>query len=355
MVYEAEHVHVGRKAAVKVLMPQWTGDPGLVQRFFNEARSSAMAKHPGIVEIFDCGTTDEGEVYLVMELLNGEPMHILLQREGALPVARALDLTRQMAAALAAAHANGIIHRDLKPDNIFVVPDRRAQTKESIKVLDFGVAKLATAAEPTMGVIGTPLYMPPEQYAASADVDARSDVYALGCIAFEMLCGRPPFVHDDPHTVANMHVHDPPPRVRDLRPDVPFNVDGLIARALAKNPDERPQSMHDLRAELDVAWSLLESHEPDKRSSARDLGPAVVRVSVRDDGGGTGRVLVPVFDDAGPAAGPPDMPVDRAGSAPGLVGPTVVTPGPSGRGRLLLVAGVALAVTLALLVALLAL
>lgn len=298
VVYEAEHTHIGRKAAIKVLLPEWTSNSALVERFFNEARSSARVKHTGIVEIFDCGFTDDGQAFLVMELLSGEPLHVLLAREGQLPVRRATDLVRQLAGALAAAHAQGIIHRDLKPDNVFVVPDRHAQTREIVKVLDFGVAKLAGDTPETIhGLLGTPLYMPPEQVAASSVVDARSDIYALGCMLFEMLCGRPPFVHDNPQTVATMQVREQPPRARQLRPDVPFNVDSLIARMLNKNPADRPQSMADLRAELDVAWSLLATPIGDESAA---LGPAVVRVSVHEidaeRGDKSAKLVVPVLD-----------------------------------------------------------
>ena len=267
-----------------------------------------MVKHPGIVEIFDCGFTADGQAYLVMELLSGQPLHILLQAEGPLSIDRAVDLTRQIAGAVAAAHAQGIVHRDLKPDNIFVVPNRHAHTGENIKVLDFGVAKLAGASPTvTLGMLGTPLYMPPEQVASSEEVDGRADIYALGCMLFEMLCGRPPFLHDEPQAVAAMHVREQPPRARSLRPDVPFNVDSLIARTLAKAPGERPQSMADLRAELDVAWGMMQPMSTGEAPALEPvgLGPAVLGVRVSRQRTADGVVeLVPVVDDPAATAVP---------------------------------------------------
>lgn len=263
-VYEAEHMHIGRKAALKVLLPAWSSNQQIVTRFFNEARSSAMAKHPGIVEIFDCGFTAEGKAYLVMELLEGQPLSQILAGNQTLSVSRMASLSRQIASALYAAHNQGIIHRDLKPDNIFVIPDAHAPGGERVKILDFGVAKLAKAkgVNTFVGVmIGTPLYMSPEQCQSSGQVDARSDIYSVGCIMFEMLCGRPPFEHEDPIEVASMQVRAAPPRPSSLRPDIPVNVESLLLRILAKDREARPQSMHDLRAELDVVWELVQPRE----------------------------------------------------------------------------------------------
>ena len=132
-VYEAEHIEFGRKAAVKVLLPTWSRNEVVVKRFMNEARASAMANHPGIVEVFDCNKAENGRAYLVMELLDGEPLSKTLERESTLPIRRMTSIARQIASALAAAHAKGVIHRDLKPDNIFLIPDGNAQTGERIK------------------------------------------------------------------------------------------------------------------------------------------------------------------------------------------------------------------------------
>ncbi|MCG8424480.1 MAG: serine/threonine protein kinase [Proteobacteria bacterium] len=283
-VYEAEHIHVGRKAAIKVLLPAWSHNELVTERFINEARSSALANHRGIVEIFDCGKADNGRVYLVMELLDGEPLSVTLEREGRLSVRRMTSVARQIAGALAAVHEKGIIHRDLKPDNIFLIPDKHAETGERIKVLDFGVAKLTSTKHVNtfVGVmLGTPLYMSPEQCRSSGEVDARSDIYALGCIMFEMVCGEPPFVHDEASTLAMMHVEEPPPRPSSKRTDLPPNVDSLILRTLSKDRDSRPQSMADLRAELDVVWGLLPAENvsvPRQATATPSPGVAVVRV-----------------------------------------------------------------------------
>ncbi|MEM9487858.1 MAG: serine/threonine-protein kinase, partial [Myxococcota bacterium] len=227
--------------------------------------------------------------YLVMEYLSGEPLSKMLLREGPLSVKRMTSITRQMASALGAAHNKGIIHRDLKPDNIFLIPDRHAQTGERIKVLDFGVAKLTTTKRVNtfVGVmLGTPLYMSPEQCISSREVDGRSDIYSLGCIMFEMMCGQPPYVHDEASTLAMMHVEEPTPYPRTLRPDIPANVESLILRCLAKDREARPQSMSDLRAELDVVWGLLPAEERPEQAvdeqpeqAAAAPGVAVVRVA----------------------------------------------------------------------------
>src|SRR5678815_5227560 len=200
MVYRAEHVQLGRPAAIKMLHPQLSAEASIVQRFFNEARAASAIDHPGIVEIYDFGRHSDGRAYIVMALLGGESLGQRLARGPLLPQDGA-TIVAQACAALAAAHARGIVHRDLKPDNIFLMPNDLMPGGIQVKLLDFGIAKLAdeqTAGFKTQtgALLGTPAYMSPEQCMGRADLDHRTDVYSVGCILFHLFCGRPPFLSD---------------------------------------------------------------------------------------------------------------------------------------------------------------
>ncbi|MBK7070715.1 MAG: serine/threonine protein kinase [Myxococcales bacterium] len=253
-VYAAVHTLLGRRAAVKVLLAELSRDQAQVQRFFNEARAATAIKHPSIVEIYDFGWAADGSAYIVMELMDGEPLSARLKRIGRLSVAQAATIARQAATALAAAHRAGIVHRDLKPDNVFLVPDEEVAGGERVKLLDFGIAKLAApgaASRTTTGAImGTPLYMSPEQCEGARAVDHRTDLYALGCVLFEMVAGRVPFISDGVGGLIGMHLHVPPPRLRELAPDAPAELEAIVARLLAKAPDDRYQTADEVAAAL---------------------------------------------------------------------------------------------------------
>lgn len=250
-VFEAIHLVIHRKVAIKVLRPEHCADPALVQRFFNEARAANSIKHPNIVEILDVGMLPGGLPYIAMERLEGETLAQRLSREGKLDIERAVDFAAQSAAALAAAHKRGIVHRDLKPDNLFIVADPRVAGRELVKVLDFGIAKLhgdkLSQVKTNVGsILGTPPYMSPEQCRGIPDaVDHRSDVYALGVILFEMLCGAPPFVAEGVGDVMVMHLSSPPPLPRWRRQEIPLRIEQTILWAMEKNPDQRIPSMAD--------------------------------------------------------------------------------------------------------------
>ncbi len=250
-VYLGRHVLLGRQAAVKILLPELSLQRASVDRFFNEARAITAIADPGIVQVFDFGVHTDGSAYIVMELLEGESLDARLARLGRLRPAEALRIARQCAGSLVAAHRCGIVHRDLKPENIFLVRDLEVPGGERAKILDFGIAKLGgdqpnTARTRTGVVIGTPTYMSPEQCRGAGSVDHRSDVYAMGCVLFHMLTGRPPFEADGVGELIAAHLREPPPAPSSVVPGLPAAIDELVLACLAKSLDQRMQTMQDL-------------------------------------------------------------------------------------------------------------
>jgi tRNA A-37 threonylcarbamoyl transferase component Bud32/tetratricopeptide (TPR) repeat protein len=237
-VYAAEQRIVKTKVAIKMLQPQISAEKAHVDRFFNEAIAVSKIRHAGIVKIFDVGH-HAGRAYLVMEYLEGEPLSARLRK--GLGFETAIAIARQITSILDATHAAGITHRDLKPDNVFLVPD--AELGERVRILDFGIAKLgdvqATAAQMSMG---TPAYMPPELWQDAASSGPATDVYALGCVLFELCTGRPPFIVTAVSDACGRHLTEVPPRIRTLRPELPAALDDLIARMLEKAQDARPST-----------------------------------------------------------------------------------------------------------------
>jgi eukaryotic-like serine/threonine-protein kinase len=256
-VYLAVHPGMGRRAAVKVLPVGEASDPNVVSRFLAEARASNAIRHPNIVDIYDCGVLPDGLPYIVMEYLEGKT---LTQRllEGPIAQSECLDWTCQVAEALAAAHARDVVHRDLKPDNLFLVADPRRLDQKQVKVLDFGIAKLQRSTfgqvhKTRTGVLlGTPLYMSPEQCMGSKDIDARADIYSLGVILYEMVCGCRPFDSDAVFALINMHINDRPVSPQVHRPEVRGELQDIILRALAKSPHDRQASMAELLSQLQL-------------------------------------------------------------------------------------------------------
>jgi len=238
---------LGRPVAVKLLSAVHAGDEQFRARFRAEARYAAGLSHPGIARVFDYGESSPlGGPYLVMELVNGEPLSAILERVGRLPTDVTLDIVSQAARALDAAHQAGIVHRDIKPGNLLITADG------TTKITDFGIAK-ARAAEDidltaTGIVMGTALYVSPEQ-ATGSTVTGASDVYSLGVVAYECLAGEPPFIADQPLAIAIMHKHDPVP---PLPADVPRPVSDLVLTMLAKTPEGRPESAQHVADRIDV-------------------------------------------------------------------------------------------------------
>jgi serine/threonine-protein kinase len=239
---------LGRTVAVKVLAPQFADDDGFVQRFRREAQAAASIGHPHIVSVFDTGS-DDGVHYIVMEYVEGRTLAEFLAGGGRILPDRAIDIAMDVCRALEAAHAQGVIHRDIKPGNIMLNP------RGEVKVTDFGIARVTTTADTvaqTAAILGTASYLSPEQ-AQGLPVDGRSDIYSLGCVLFEMVTGRPPFLGDSPVAVASKQVLEQPVPPSKLNSDVTPDLDAVILRALAKNPANRYQSAEEMRADLERA------------------------------------------------------------------------------------------------------
>jgi serine/threonine-protein kinase len=252
-VYLAEHRMLKRPCAIKLIRPEQAGNPKVLARFEREVQMTARLSHWNTVEIYDYGRTEDGTFFYVMEYLPGLSLEDLIQRYGPLPAERVVHLLRQACQALREAHAIGLIHRDIKPGNVFVA--RRGGLYDVAKLLDFGlvkpVAELPSARLTQEGAVsGTPLFMSPEQAQGRDDLDARSDIYSLGAVAYTLLSGRPPFEGAKPLEVIVAHARDEvvPPSQR--QPDVPADLERIILRCLAKRPEDRFQDADSLEQAL---------------------------------------------------------------------------------------------------------
>lgn len=235
-VYLAREPALDRQVAIKVLPPERAQSPDLRERFRREARTAAQLSHPHIVPLLTFGEAD-GLVYFVMGYVDGETLSHRLQREGPLPVGEAVRVLTELAHALSYAHGRGVVHRDVKPDNVLL-----EQPGNLVRLTDFGIAK-AYVGRPSLtaegAVIGTPLYMSPEQASGRTDVDARTDIYSLGAVAFTVFTGRPPFEGRSASDIMRQHLTREVPRLRDVAPGIPGSVDEAVQRCLAKEPSGR--------------------------------------------------------------------------------------------------------------------
>jgi serine/threonine-protein kinase len=288
VVYLAEHPVLRRRVAVKLLKRQYLESPSLVTRFVNEARAAAAIHHPNVIEVIDVGLVEDEIPYIMMEYLDGEPLSRRLARER-MGVGKAVDIAIQAARAVAASHAIEIIHRDLKPENLFLVPDPMSPGGERVKVLDFGIAKLrpdwagSDGPKTRTGVIfGTPAYMSPEQCRGLNDeVDASTDIYALGCILFEMVCGRAPYISPGWGDVLMMHMSDEIPVASAENSRVPPAIDRVIRTALAKKKADRYPSMREMnRALAQSRNAVQDTPAPQLRTD-----PQIPAVVLGADGG----------------------------------------------------------------------
>jgi serine/threonine-protein kinase len=278
LVYRGDQPRLGRPVAIKVLKPEFARDPGHTRRFLEEAKSLGAARHPGIIDVISFGEGPNGQPYLVMELLEGEPLDVVLAQQGALLPLEALAVLVPVLGALSAAHAAGVIHRDLKPGNIFMARQQDGSTTP--KLLDFGLARRGAVGElqqqTTVG--GTPLYIAPEQARGEA-IGPSADLYSIGCIAWELLVGRPPFTAGNLLQLLDLHLTVPPPPLRAHVPEVPLELERLVLNLMEKDAQRRPSSAEGVRdALVGIERALRDSvapTSPERRKVRRPTRPPV--------------------------------------------------------------------------------
>ncbi len=292
-VYMAEHPAIGSKVAIKFLHPQYSHDEKIVDRFFNEARAVNVIGHDNILKILDLDVTDDNRHYFVMEFLHGRPLQSLLKGGGPVPLQVSGPIVLQVCDALGAAHEAGIVHRDLKPDNVYLIALKGK--KNFVKVVDFGIAKLTNSEGVSTGktqtgmVMGTPAYMSPEQASGRTQlIDARSDIYSLGVMMFQLATGRLPFPGAAFGEVLIGHIQLPPPRPRDLNPAVPEGYETVILRTLQKRQEDRFQSMEQLHEAISrVMGQLGISTELPPAGKSEDMDTIASRGSPSNPGART--------------------------------------------------------------------
>ena len=304
-VYQAEHIQLGKAMAIKVMRPEMSRDPDFVARFKREAVAASRIGQQNIVDISDFGQTDDGRFYFAMEYLDGETLGAVVHREGAMQLQRAVGVAVQVARARVAAHSLGVVHRDMKPENVMLL--QRPGQPDLVKVLDFGVAKVATGqgdgGHTAIGmVVGTPQYMSPEQ-AKGIAVDARTDIYALGLILYELIAGRPTFSGETMSSLMVKQVTEPPsPLEPGPLSEVPGELEELVFRMLEKDPAARPQTMDEVAEQLASVEAKLRAKVPLRVASSMAT-PSLPRTAVKVSG--RHQSLVPP-QRAKPRAEPPE-------------------------------------------------
>ncbi|MGH7437349.1 MAG: serine/threonine-protein kinase, partial [Polyangiaceae bacterium] len=368
VVVAAHHLQLDEKVAIKLLLPEALKNSQAVARFAREARTAVKIKSEHVAKVTDVGELPDGAPYIVMEYLEGADLGAILQKSGALPIARAVDFLLQACVAVAEAHALRIVHRDLKPANLFCI--QRSDGQQVIKVLDFGISKLNDAASAasasmtkTSAVMGTPLYMSPEQMRSAKVVDSRTDIWALGVILYELVAGVAPFEAPSVMELAINIAQEPPPPLRDKRPDAPPELEAVILACVEKDPEQRYANVGELatallpfapphaRALVDRITGIIRSAglPSGPRSSMVDIGVAAGAVTaspgtmgaMERSTGGNARGGKPIMALVGAAVGTvavlglggwlllrkPEAPPASAGSTPASA--SVVAPPPA--------------------------
>jgi serine/threonine protein kinase len=351
-VYMGTHPVIGSRVAIKFLHPQFSHDDKIVDRFFNEARAVNVIGHDNILKILDLNVTEDHRHYFVMEFLHGRPLQALLKHNVAVPLAVTGPIIVQICDALEAAHKRGIVHRDLKPDNVYLISMKGK--KNFVKVVDFGIARIADDAGASTGktqtgmVMGTPAYMSPEQGSgASNKIDGRSDVYSLGVMMFQLATGRLPFPGANFGEVLIGHLQLPPPQPRLLHPEIPEAYEAIILKCLQKKQEDRYASMKELKHAIEACMDELELSKelPHGDDSDAEMQPIDARPpsfpGARTPGRATGpssknRISSP---NARPGVSRPPQryPATARASQP----PTQLTPPPRQQGRAALYVGIA--------------
>jgi eukaryotic-like serine/threonine-protein kinase len=313
-IYEATQLRLNKRVAIKVISRDLADNPLALARFRREAEVTSQLGHPHIVNVFDFGTTPSGEPYMVMEFLVGEDLEARIRRVHRMSLPAVTLIVRQVASALAATHAGGIVHRDLKPANIFLV--RLEGEPEFTKVVDFGISKVhAAAVRITRGLValGTPQFMAPEQAAGKIDeIDHRADQWALACIAFESLTGRPPFVADDPVALVYQVLHEEPPALSTLDPELPVALEPVFRRALSKAATDRYESITSFARAFETAAAVA----PDRLRLSPAASASGIQVAITAE-------ERTVLDDHPPRALYEDPPGQRRGRLKQLLGVAV--------------------------------
>jgi serine/threonine-protein kinase len=304
-VYRAIHMAMGKEVALKVLKPALAADETIARRFEQEARAASRIHHPHAINVMDYGIADGGIPFIVMEFIKGVTIGELLRKEGALSVERCANILRQVCGALDVAHSVGVVHRDIKPDNIIIA---EYDGSDWVEVVDFGVAKIQedvnrrTALTGENIIVGTPRYMSPEQ-CEEKPVDARSDIYSLGVVLYEMLSGEAPFKGDSSTRLLMAHASEPPIPLSEKRPDLPANIISVVMGALEKDPEQRPQSAGEFARQFEEAAGL---GQPVQAGAGR---------------GAFSRISVPLGEEESPATAPPASASDTLNDEATLVRP----------------------------------